>query len=70
MMENKLRSSKNEEIKKLIEEKFSNMKDTQPVYAGCNVIGECYCTGACKRIIGYRKKNANPIHPTIEQARQ
>jgi hypothetical protein len=45
------------------------MEENEPVIQGCTN-DLCYCNGECKRIIGYRKKNANPIHPTIEEARQ
>lgn len=39
------------------------MEDKEPVRRGCPNSGPCFCTGICHEIIGYRKKNMNPIEP-------
>lgn len=32
----------------------------EPIYAGCPNNGPCFCTGACKKVVGYREKY-NPL---------
>ena len=39
---------------------LKDKEDKEPVLKGCRS-KMCFCTGDCKTIIGWRKKNDNPI---------
>jgi hypothetical protein len=39
----------------LIEKTLKEYEGKVPVYAGCTNLGPCFCTGACKKVLGYRE---------------
>lgn len=53
--------SKYDKLKnEFIQKRKEFLDEYEPVYKGCEN-KECNCTGACKEIIRYRKKNKNLI---------
>lgn len=53
-----------EEYDKIKRELEKQLED-EPIYRGC-ANAQCFCTGACRQIIGYRKKLKNPFEVRID----
>lgn len=47
-------------IKKSLSDLFQKADQT-PIYQGCQTNGLCYCTGACRKVIGYTKADGTKI---------
>ena len=43
----------NGNVFKTIQENNVLINAPKPIYKGCRVIGQCFCSGECKEIIGY-----------------
>jgi len=54
-MKNKFEFNENE-IVNIVNEFHKSLENQEPIYKGC-INKECFCTGDCYEIVGYKEKN-------------
>lgn len=46
---------------------FDLKQTKEPIYASCPNEGQCFCTGACREIIGWREKTNTTLKDILNK---